>query len=77
MSFKCNVKILFSILSNIRFLFLDRYGAISVEKLKNFLIDCQKKIIEGKLWVALQANVLSDVSYTDDGFEGKFEVPEF
>ena len=30
-------------------------------------------VIERKLWVALQANLLSDLSYTDAGFEGKFK----
>ena len=30
-------------------------------------------ILEGKLWVALQANVLSDLCSTKAGFEGEFK----
>ena len=52
-----------------------QYDRDSVEKLKNFLINIRREIIDGKLWIALQANVLSDTSYHYyfDDFEESFK----
>ena len=52
----------------------DDYDHASVEKLENFLLSCQKEIADGKLWVALQANALSDQSDASDGFTERFKV---
>ena len=61
-----------SIDTNFTFI-LDRYDDSSVEKLENFLIACQKEISKGKLWIALQANALSDQSNTENGFEDRYK----
>ena len=39
----------------------------------SFLLDCQKEISNNKLWIALQANALSDQSGTTDDFEKRFK----
>ena len=52
----------------------DDYDQASIEKLENFLLSCQKEIADGKLWVALQANALSDQSDASDGFTERFKV---
>lgn len=54
-------------------LILGVYFPDSVEKLKNFLLDIRKEIIDGKLWIALQANTLSDAGNTKGGFEESFK----
>jgi len=49
------------------------FDASSAAKLENFLYNCRKGIVDGKLWIALQANALSDACNTGDGFEKSFE----
>ena len=55
------------------FLISDLYGSTSVDVLENFLLDCQKEISRGKLWIALQANVMSDQSMVGEDFEERFK----
>ena len=50
-----------------------QFGASSVKKLENFLYNCRKEIVDGKLWIALQANALSDQCDTKIGFDESFE----
>ena len=67
------LKILYSSI-NLKFRFTsDTYDASSVEKMENFLLACQKEISDGKLWLAMQANVLSDQSDTKDDFERRYK----
>merc|ERR1712018_929630 len=51
----------------------DEYNATSIEKLENFLLACQQEMSDGKLWLAMQANVLSDQSKTESDFEGRYK----
>ena len=48
------------------------FDASSVEKLENFLCNCRKEIVDGKLWIALQANALSDQCKTDNRFNSRY-----
>merc|ERR1712126_707610 len=53
--------------------YFNGYYNSAVHKLEAFLLDCQKVIRNGKLWVALQANQLSDQSSTSySGNEDNF-----
>ena len=59
---------------DLTFLFIsDEYDASSVERLEKFLLACQKEMSDGKLWLAMQANVLSDQSYTLSDFEERYK----
>ena len=55
------------------FHFSGEFVVASVEKLENFLCSCKKEIVDGKLWIALQANALSDQCETEDSFDESFE----
>ena len=44
-----------------------------IENLGNFLLACQNEVSDGKLWLALQANVLSDQRRTYDDFEEDYK----
>ena len=46
----------------------DCFDYLSIETLEHFLLDCQKEVVDGKLWIALQANVLSDLNDTSVSF---------